>query len=150
MEFQKATIIRSADKKGIKTSRSEYIFHLSSYPAQGNMGYYEGLYPNTQLDYNTHYHKIMTEIFTVLEGEFSFMLGNEKYIFHPGDTAIIPPMTPHGFRPEVAGSRLQFIFTGATNREDFFNGLQKIVTGEIKLNAEEAEAFYQKHDQYHV
>ena len=150
MEFQKATIIRSGDKKGIKTFRSEYIFHLSSYRAQGDIGYYEGRYPNTQLDYNTHYHKIMTEIFTVLEGEFSFMLGSEKYVFQPGDTAIIPPMTLHGFRPEIAGSRLQFIFTGAANREDFFNGLSKIVNGELKINAEELEAFYNKHDQYHV
>jgi len=150
MEFQKATIIRIAEKKGIKTARSEYIFHLSSYPAQGNIGYYEGYYPNTQLDYNTHYHKIMTEIFTVLEGEFSFMLGDEKYNFQPGDTAIIPPMTPHGFRPEVAGSRLQFIFTGATNREAFFTGLQKIVNGELKLNAEESEAWFNNYDQYHL
>ena len=82
MEFQKATIIRAGDKTGIKTFRSEYIFHLSSYPAKGNIGFYEGRYPNTQLEYNTHYHKVMTEIFTVLEGEFSFMLNNEKYIFH--------------------------------------------------------------------
>jgi hypothetical protein len=70
MEFQKATIIRAEDKTGIKTFRSGYIFHLSSYPAQGNIGFYEGRYPNTQLEYNTHYHKLMTEIFTVLEGEF--------------------------------------------------------------------------------
>jgi len=150
MEFQQATIIRAADKKGIKTLRSEYIFHLSSYPAQNRFGFYEGRYPNTMLEYNTHYHKKMTEIFTVLEGEFSFMLNDEKYFFQPGDTAIIPPITPHGFRPEVAGSRLQFMFTGADNREDFFRGLEKIVNGELKLNAEEREAFYNKHDQYHV
>ena len=150
MEFQKATIIRAGDKTGIKTFRSEYIFHLSSYPAKGNLGFYEGRYPNTQLDYNTHYHKEMTEIFTVLEGEFSFMLNNEEYVFRPGDTAIIPPMTPHGFKPEKPGSRLQFIFTGAGDREDFFKGLEKIVNGEIKLSVEEKKAFYNKHDQYHV
>ena len=86
---------------------------------------------------------------TVLEGEFSFMLNNGKYIFQPGDTAIIPPMTPHGFKPEKPGSRLQFIFTGAGSGEDFFKGLEKIVNGEVKLSAER-EAFYNKHDQYHV
>jgi mannose-6-phosphate isomerase-like protein (cupin superfamily) len=150
MKFQQPTIIRAADKSGIKTPRSEYIFHLSSYPAQGSFGFYEGHYPNTMLEYNTHYHKIMTEIFTVIEGEFSFMLNNEKYFFKPGDTAIIPPMTFHGFRPEVANSRLQFIFTGADNRESFFKGLEKIVNGELKLNEEEREAFYNKHDQYHA
>jgi len=148
MEFQQTTIIRAADKKGIKTAKSEYIFHLSSYPSQGSFGYYEGLYPNIQLEYNTHYHKMMTEIFTVLEGEFSFVLGKEKYLFLPGDTAIIPPMTPHGFRPEVAGSRLQFMLTGAGNREDFFTGLEKIVNGNMQLNAEESTAFFNQHDQY--
>jgi len=105
MEFQKATIIRAEDKTGIKTFRSGYIFHLSSYPAQGNIGFYEGRYPNTQLEYNTHYHKVMTEIFIVLEGEFSFMLNDNEYVFQPGDMAIIPPMTPHGFKPGKAGSR---------------------------------------------
>ena len=62
MNFQKAIIIRAADKKGMKTARSEYIFHLSSYPAQDSFGFYEGYYPNTMLEYNTHYHKKMTEI----------------------------------------------------------------------------------------
>ena len=39
---------------------------------------------------------------------------------------------------------------GAHNREDFFKGLEKIVNGEMKLDADEREAFYNKHDQYHV
>ena len=150
MEFQKATVMRSANKKGMKTSRSEYVFHLSSYPAQGNIGYYEGRYPNTQLEYNTHYHKKMTEIFTVLEGEFSFMLNDEPSVLQAGDTAIIPPMSPHGFRPLQAGSRLQFIFTGAGNRADFFKGLEKLAKGELQLNAEEREAWFNSHDQYHM
>lgn len=47
MDFQKATIIRAADKTGIKTFSSEYIFHLSSYPDEDNIGFYEGRYPNT-------------------------------------------------------------------------------------------------------
>jgi mannose-6-phosphate isomerase-like protein (cupin superfamily) len=150
MEFQQATIIRAGEKQGVQMPRSEYTFHFSSYPSHGSFGFYEGYYPNTQLEFNRHYHKKISEIFTVLAGEFSFILGDEKYTFQPGDTAIIPPMTPHGFRPEKAGSRLQFIFTGADNREDFFRGLEKIANGELKLTAEEREAFFNSHDQYHI
>lgn len=150
MNFQKATIIRASEKDGIKMSRSEYIFHLTASPAKESLGFYEGIYPNTQLEYNTHYHKEMTEIFTVLEGEFSFMLNGEPHDFHRGDTAIIPPFSPHGFRPLQAGSRLMFIFTGAGNREDFFKGLEKISKGELPLNAEEREAWFNSHDQYHL
>ena len=150
MEFQQPTIIRAADKQGIRTPRSEYIFHLSSYPASGSFGYYEGIYVNTMLNYNTHYHKKMTEIFTVIQGEFYFILGNEEYVFQPGDTAIIPPLVKHGFKPKLPGSKLQFIFTDIDDREDFFNGLAKIVNGETVLNDEALEAFYNKHDQYTV
>jgi hypothetical protein len=92
----------------------------------------------------------MTEVFTVLEGEFSFMLNEEEHLFYPGDTAIIPPMTPHGFKPQKPGSRLQFMFTGAGSREDFFKGLEKIVTGKLKLNAKAREAFFNSHDQYFI
>lgn len=150
MEFQKATIIRAADKDGVKMPRSEYVFHLSSYPAQQNLGFYEGYYPNTALDYNTHYHKRMTEIFTVLEGTFSFMLNGAATVFYHGDTAIIPPMSPHGFRPLEPGSRLQFIFTGAGNREDFFKNLESIAHGKLQLNSSEREAFFNSHDQYFI
>jgi len=150
MEFQKATIIRAGEKDGIKMSRSEYIFHLTAYPAEGSLGFYEGIYPNTQLEYNTHYHKKMTEIFTVLEGEFSFMLNDEPSVLQTGDTAIIPPMSPHGFRPLQAGSRLQFIFTGAGNRAGFFKGLEKIVKGELQPDTAAREAWFNSHDQYHI
>ncbi|HLG41413.1 MAG TPA: cupin domain-containing protein [Chitinophagaceae bacterium] len=134
----------------MQTTRSQYIFHLPSYPVRGSLGFFEGYFKNTVLNYNPHYHKIMTEIFTVTHGEFYFILGQEEYVFCTGDTAIIPPGVVHGFRPRVPESRLQFIFTDTEDREDFFNGLAKIVNGEITLNDEELEAFYNRHDQYSV
>lgn len=150
MEPGKATIIRSGDKKGIQTNYSRYIFHLPSYPVNQCMGFFEGQFENTSMKYVLHYHKKMTEIFTVIQGEFYFILGNEEYVFQPGDTAIIPPLVTHGLKPKLPGSKLQFIFTDIDDREDFFNGLAKIVNGETVLNDEALEAFYNKHDQYTV
>ena len=150
MEPRKATIIRSGDKKGTQTNYSRYIFHLPSYPVNQCMGFFEGQFENTSMKYVLHYHKKMTEIFTVIQGEVYFILGNEEYVFQPGDTAIIPPLVTHGFKPKLPGSKLQFIFTDIDDREDFFNGLAKIVNGETVLNDEALEAFYNKHDQYTV
>jgi hypothetical protein len=42
------------------------------------------------------------------------------------------------------------MFTGTGSREDFFTGLEKIVTGKWQLNAEEREAFFNSHDQYFI
>jgi hypothetical protein len=39
MKLNKATIIRSTEKKGMQTNYSEYIFHLSSYPVNGSIGF---------------------------------------------------------------------------------------------------------------
>jgi mannose-6-phosphate isomerase-like protein (cupin superfamily) len=150
MESQKATIIRSTDKKGTHTINSEYVFHFSSYPAHRNISLYEGRFKNRSGNKSLHYHKIMTEIFTVLQGEFFFNTANEEYILQPRDTIIIPPLVVHGFRAKIPGSRLQFISTDITDREDFFLGLAKIINGETLLNEEELEAFYNKHDQYSI
>jgi len=146
----KATIIRSADKKGTTTANSEYTFHFSSYPAHENISLYEGYFKNTGDNKLLHYHKLMTEIFTVLEGEFIFSLADKEYVFQPGDTIIIPPLVVHGFRAKVANSRLQFVSTNIMNREEFFRGLAKIINGETIFNDEELEAFYNSHDQYSV
>jgi mannose-6-phosphate isomerase-like protein (cupin superfamily) len=150
MKSGKAIIVRSAEKKGTKTANSEYIFHFSSYPVQGNIGFYDGHFKNASPNKNMHYHKIMTEIFTVIQGEFYFDIGDEEYILRANDTITIPPWVTHGFRAKLQDSRLQFIFSDCDNRGGFFTGLAKIVSGEIVLNDEELEAFYNSHDQYSV
>ena len=150
MTIGKEIIIRSSDKAGMKTANSKYVFHLSSWPVNGNIGFFEGRFKNTGMNYNLHYHKKMTEIFTVTRGEFYFILGNEEYVFQTGDTAIIPPLIVHAFKPKLRDSRLQFIFTNTADRKDFFTGLAKIVNGEAEPDEEELEAFYNNHDQYSV
>lgn len=150
MNSGKATIIRSAEKEGTKTANSEYIFHFSSYPAHGNIGFYEGHFKNASPNKNLHYHKIMTEIFTVIRGEFYFDIGDEEYTLGANDTITIPPGVKHGFRAKLPDSRVQFVFANATDREGFFTGIAKIANGEMVLNEEELEAFYNSHDQYSV
>jgi mannose-6-phosphate isomerase-like protein (cupin superfamily) len=150
MSTGKETIIRAADKGGMQTTYSRYIFHLPAHPVNGSIGFFEGRFADASMKYNLHYHKKMTEIFTVVQGEFYFILGDKEYVFHEGDTAIVPPLVVHGFKPKLPFSRLQFIFTDTKDRESFFTGLAKIVSGEITLNENELEAFYNDHDQYSV
>jgi hypothetical protein len=92
----------------------------------------------------------MTEIFTVLQGEFFFNTTDEEYILQPNDTIIIPPLIVHGFRAKISNSRLQFVSIDITDREDFFMGLAKIINGEMVFNEEELETFYNRHDQYSI
>lgn len=150
MEFKNVSIIRSIDKKITNTANSKYVFHFSSYPNRENISLYEGHFKNIGQNKSLHYHKIMTEIFTVLQGEFSFSTSTKEYLLHPNDTIIIPPFVAHGFNAKLPDSSVQFIFTDITDREGFFQGLAKISNGESVLSKEELEAFYNRYDQYFV
>jgi len=150
MDLNHATIIGSPDKKGMRTTYSEYIFHLSSYPVNGRFGLFEGRFRATTMNYNLHYHKKMTETFTVAKGQFYFMLDDKEHVLSEDDTVIVPPMVVHGFKPKLPNSRLQFIFTNTDDRESFFTDLAKIVNGEIALSEDELEAFFNSHDQYSI
>jgi mannose-6-phosphate isomerase-like protein (cupin superfamily) len=148
MQLQKVIIIRSTDKRGTSTANSEYLFHFSAYPVNCNISLYEGSFKNIGQNRNLHYHKVMTEIFTVTQGEFYFNTVMEEYVLQRNDTIIIPPMIAHGFRAKISESSVQFVFTGITGREEFFAGLAKIANHEMSLNEQELEAFYNKYDQY--
>jgi mannose-6-phosphate isomerase-like protein (cupin superfamily) len=149
MQTPKATIINATAKHGTRTAGSEYIFHIPP-KATGGIGFYEGYFKIPGTNKSLHYHKKMTEIFTVLEGEFYFTIDGEEYVFGANDSAIIPPGVIHGFRAKLPGSRLQFIFTEIIDREGFFEGIARIANGEWTPNENELETFYNRYDQYTV
>lgn len=150
MELQKASIIRLTEKMKTVTAKSEYLFHFSSHPVQEDICFFEGYYKEPGHKADLHMHKTFTEIFTVLEGEFSFYLSEGTQVLHPNDTLIVPPFQPHGFSANLACSRVQIISIGFVNRENFFIELSKIVNGEIMPDQDELEVFFNRYDQYAV
>ena len=64
-----------------------------------------------------------------------------------GDFLYVPPNRPHAFRNDSdAPVRMLILFTPGIARENFF--LE--VGGTKGLSPEELEAFYARHDQYHL
>lgn len=150
MELQIPSIIRLAEKIKTTTAKSEYLFHFTSHPVQEDICYFEGYYKEQGPKAGLHIHKTMTEIFTVLEGAFTFHLPQTEEILGPGDTIIASPFQPHGFSTNLPDSRMQIISIGFKNRENFFIELEKIVNGETMPDQKELEAFFNRYDQYSV
>lgn len=150
MERNTATIIQSFTKKSIATKRAEYTFHVPSYSTEGKLSLYEALFKKVGHQKKIHFHKKLTEVFTVLEGEFIFYIKDNEHILKKEGTIIIPPLVVHGFRAMIPNSRLQILFCDNFDRDDFFVGLAKIVNGKKVLNEIELEAFYNKYDQFSV
>mgnify|MGYP005841326939 CR=1 FL=1 len=81
----------------------------------GKMMMVEAYFENEAVGYNhTHSHEQTTYC---LEGEFEFIIGEEKHRIKTGDTVYIPPMVDHGCVLISATGRLLDVF--APQREDF-------------------------------
>lgn len=89
-----------------------------------------------------HYHKFQDEWFMVLEGDFVFQVGEERFRVSPGDSVFGPRMVPHAFRNQTAPARMLIAYTPALRMEEFFRaGL-----GPASAATAEFEALHNAHD----
>ncbi|CAF1012309.1 unnamed protein product [Didymodactylos carnosus] len=59
-----------------------------------------------------HHHKIMTEIFYVVEGQVEFIFDNQTIMSNKGDTIVVPPNTWHAAKCEKGGKMLTIFRNG--------------------------------------
>jgi quercetin dioxygenase-like cupin family protein len=73
-----------------------------------------------------HLHYDQEEWFYILEGEFQFEVGVERFHLHPGDSLLAPRQVPHvwAFVGEARG-RILIAFMPAGNMEAFFHEVTK-------------------------
>ncbi len=77
-----------------------------------------------------HWHKLMTEIFYVLEGSMTFRVGEQTLEVGPGGYAYVPPGTVHGFsNPTDAPAKFFGIATPAI-LEQYFYEMMELVKNE--------------------
>lgn len=87
-----------------------------------------------------HIHTHQWEYFRVLDGEFEFLIGEERYRAATGSVAVVPPNTRHGFRNVAeTDSTLEFIITPGGEVDDYFRRLTQLMdTGETDRQAFDA------------
>jgi len=67
-----------------------------------------------------HVHPYQDEYFYVLEGEYHFQVGDEKYELKMGDTIFLPRNVQHAFVQRTEKGRLIVSYNPAGKMEDFF------------------------------
>ena len=68
----------------------------------------------------SHAHPSQEETFTGVEGTFVLDVGGETHALGPGETIVIPPRVPHGFRRAPGSSRLLVTVRPALALDDYF------------------------------
>jgi quercetin dioxygenase-like cupin family protein len=67
-----------------------------------------------------HIHPLQDEVFYVIEGEYFFNVGTEKYTLGVGDSIFLPRNVPHAWTQVSEKGKMTVIFQPAGMMEEFF------------------------------
>ncbi len=109
METQE--IIRKGEGENYNYAQDHCFIKLSSKHTNGELSFVEDtLKPGFYL--GRHHHKIMTEVFYILEGEVTLIFDNETIVGKPGDTITVPPNVWHAASCKDGGKMLTIFKNG--------------------------------------
>ena len=92
-----------------------------------------------------HHHKIMTEVFYMLEGEMELVFDDETILLKPGDTITVAPNVWHEAKCEAGGKMLTIFKNG---QFDVFLEQLSTMSEDDFSNAELMKSFSAKFDIY--
>ena len=104
-------IIRNGEGENYNYSQDHCFVKLSSRGNNGELCFVEDtLKPDFYLP--RHHHKIMTEVFYILDGEVELIFDDETLICKPGDSITVPPNVWHAAKCEAGGKMLSIFKQG--------------------------------------
>ena len=104
-------IIRNGEGENYNYAQDHCFVKLSSNHTNGELSFVEDtLKPGFYL--GRHHHKIMTEVFYILEGEVKLIFDDETVVGKPGDTITVPPNVWHAASCEAGGNMLTIFKNG--------------------------------------
>ena len=109
--------------KGITTNNLD--IKISGTDTENDLAVFEQTGFNINGGPPLHVHLFQDEWFFVLEGEYLFQVGDEKYPMKPGDTIFLPRNVPHAFLQLTERGRMIVSVLPAGKMEAFFKVTDK-------------------------
>lgn len=73
-----------------------------------------------------HIHLNQDEIFFIVEGSYTFKVGDDMHYLTAGDTIFLPRQVPHTFAQTSETGKMFFLFTPSGKMEEYFRVLGKL------------------------
>lgn len=104
-------VIRKGEGENYNYSQDHCFIKLSSKETNGELCFVEDkIKPGFYLA--RHHHKIMTEVFYILEGKIELIFDDETIVCKPGDTITVPPNVWHAAKCKEGGKMLTIFKNG--------------------------------------
>lgn len=95
---------------------------VSSKDTNGNLTVFEYI-GNEKGGPPLHMHLSQDEVFFIIEGEYTFQVGDDKHLLKGGDTIFLPRKVAHAFAQTSEKGKMYFMFTPSGRMEDFFRAI---------------------------
>jgi mannose-6-phosphate isomerase-like protein (cupin superfamily) len=115
---------------------------ISKNDTDGSLAMFEYI-GNEKTGPSLHMHLKQDEVFYICEGEFLFVVGEEKSILKAGDTIFLPRNVPHTWKQLSDKSKIIYWVSPAGKMEDFFITMSKVSK---PPTMEELQNFHKDHD----
>lgn len=139
--MEKQQFIRNGEGKNYNYSQDHCFVKLASSETNGELCFVEdtlkaGFY------LPRHHHKIMTEVFYILEGEVELGFDDEILFLKGGDTVTVPPNVWHYAKCEKGGKMLSIFKNGQFDEYlEFLSKLSEEQFSDAKYMAEVSARF---------
>ena len=142
--MEQTRFVKKGEGENYNYSQDHCFIKLSSRDTNGELCIIEDtLKPGFHL--NRHHHKIMTEVFYILEGEMELIFDKETIVLRDGDTITVPPNVWHEAKCENGGKMLTIFKNGEF---DIFLEQLSTMTADDFSNEEFMRSFSAKFDIY--
>ncbi len=116
--FNEKTLIGGKNINDIKVSQQDTSGDLTVFEYTGNV---KGGPP-------LHVHPHQDEIFFIIQGEYLFQVGNDRFSLKAGDTIFLPRAVPHAFAQLTENGKMFYLFQPSGKMEDYFRALSNLTS----------------------
>ena len=96
---------------------------VSGQDTAGGMAIFEQISLTPRRGTPLHVHHRQNEVFYVLEGEYYFQVGDDKFRLKAGDSIFLPQKVPHAWTQVAEKGKMVVVFQPAGKMEEFFVAL---------------------------
>ena len=145
-----AKIVLPGQGRSVITGRSSYTFKVTGEDTYGKFGLFEArMQPGYGI--KPHTHRQLLEMFFVVEGQMTFLVGEHQQVLEKGAIATIPRNEKHAFaNSSDTGSIMHIMFCPAAKREHYFEALAEMTKQAAALDPEALRRFWEANDQFPV
>lgn len=141
-------VLLPGDGNSVMVGNDKYTFKVTGDDTYGRFGLFE-VRMNGRSGIKPHTHKEMIEMFYVVEGEMTFLVGDTQKTLTTGSIATIPRSMKHAFAN--SGDHLaimHIMFCPAAKREHYFEGLAEMAKQAGSIDPEALRRFWSENDQF--